>query len=162
MQEGKQGGEDVRVVVKPRLAQNLVTVTLNRSPTGPSSSSSHSPGNLRAHGSTLVSLSTGKLVAMDSNENSASSSQVWHTDSVPNSSTGKLVARSKKSTIGQCLIPHNLARQCRVYGQGLRARTTETWSSKRGQNGAGRHQRYDLGNIWDCVLEGSGTSRKTL
>ena len=51
---------------------------------------------------------TVKVVAKDSNNNSASSSQVWHTDSEPNSSTGKLVARSKKSTISPNLIPHNL------------------------------------------------------
>ena len=45
---------------------------------------------------------------MDSNKDKASGFQVWHTNSVPNSSTVKLVARSKKSIIGQSLIPHNL------------------------------------------------------
>ena len=109
MQEGKQGGEDQRVVVRSRLARNLASMTLNPFPTEPSLSSSHSPSNLRAKFPTLDSLSTAKLAAMDSNENSASSSQVWHTDSVPNSGMEKPVARSKQSTIGQHLILDNLS-----------------------------------------------------
>ena len=150
------------MVAKSRLARNLVSLSLYRSPTVPSSSSSHSPVNLRANCPALDSLRTGKLVAMDSNENSSSSSHAWHTDSVPNSSTGKLVARSKKSTIGQSLVPHNLTITPHNVGymdKVLRMHTTETWSSKGRQNGAGRHQRY-LGNIYDCVHKGSGTSRK--
>ena len=78
-----------------------ISMTPNRSPTVPSSSTSHSPENLIANCSISDSLSTDKLVAMESIENSASSYQVWHTGSVTNSSTVKLVARSKKSTIGQ-------------------------------------------------------------
>ena len=129
----QQMGEDERVVAKSRLARNLVSVTPNQSPTMPCSSSSHSPVNLRANCSALDSLNMGKLVAMDSNENSVSSSQVWHTDSVPNPSTGKPVA-FRKNTIGQNLIPRNLfdhfATQCRIYGQSIRKHATETWSSK--------------------------------
>ena len=96
MQEGKQGGEDERVVAQSRLARNLVTGLQL-----PSSNSTHSLESLRANCSTLDSLSTEKVVSMVSNENSASSSQVRHTDTVPNSTTEKLVARSKKSTIGR-------------------------------------------------------------
>ena len=108
------------MVAKSRLARNLVSLSLYRSPTVPSSSSSHSPVNLRANCPALDSLRTGKLVAMDSNENSSSSSHAWHTDSVPNSSTEKLVARSKKehhrSKFGPSQFDHN-ATQCRIYGQ---------------------------------------------
>ena len=60
------------------------------------------------------SLSTGKLVAMDSKKNNATDSQVWHTDTDPNSSTGRPVARSKKITVVPSLFPRNLAR---VYGE---------------------------------------------
>ena len=44
LQERKQGGEDERVVAKSKPARNLVSKTLNRSPTAPSSISSQSPG----------------------------------------------------------------------------------------------------------------------
>ena len=94
MQEGKQGGEDERVVSKSGPARNLVTVTLNRAEFELISQ----PGE-----------SQNKMFNLGFKENSTSSSQVWHTDSVPNSSTGKPGARSKKqSTIGQNFIPHNL------------------------------------------------------
>ena len=56
IQGGKQGGEDERVVAKSRLARNLISMNLNRSPTVPSSSSSHSLGNSTANCSTLDSL----------------------------------------------------------------------------------------------------------
>ena len=46
---------------------------------------------------------------MDSQKNNASDSQVWHTDTDPNSSTVIPVARSKKITIGQRLFPYNFA-----------------------------------------------------
>ena len=75
-----------------RPARNLFSMTINRSPTVPSSSSSQSFGNLTANCSTLDSSGTGKLAAMDSNENNTSDTQVWHTDTDPNSSTGKLTS----------------------------------------------------------------------
>ena len=46
---------------------------------------------------------------MDSNKSNASDSQVRDTDIEPNSSTGKLVARSTKITIGPSVFPRNLA-----------------------------------------------------
>ena len=54
------------------------------------------------------------------------------------------------------------AKQSRVYGHSRRTRTTETWSSEGRQNGAGQHQRNDLGNIYDCVHESSGAPRRRL
>ena len=54
------------------------------------------------------------------------------------------------------------ARQCRVYGEGLHKRTTETWSSRGRQSGASQYQRNDLGIIHDCAREGSCTSRRNL
>ena len=109
MQEKQQGGEDERAVAKSRPARNLVSMTPNRSSTVSSSSSSLRPGSLRAHCSTLDSSSKAKPPAMDSNKDKASGSQVCHADTNPNSCTGILVARSKKSTIGHSSIPHNLA-----------------------------------------------------
>ena len=58
IEEGKQGGKDERVVAKARLARNLVSMSINRSPTVPSSSSSQSLENLKANCSTLDSLTT--------------------------------------------------------------------------------------------------------
>ena len=74
-----------------------------------SSSSSHSQERLTANCSSLDSLSARKLVAMESNKNDASDSQVWHADTDPNSSTEKPVARSRKSTVGPRFFPHNFA-----------------------------------------------------
>ena len=130
-------------------------MTLTRSPTVPSSSSSHSPVKLKAKCSTLNSLSTGKLVAMKSNKNNASDSQMRHVNVDPNSSTEKPVTRSKKVFSWSEIVPSQyryLDRQCRVYGQTIRKRTTETWSERR-RNGPDRNQRYDLENIHDCVFE---------
>ena len=92
-----------------RPARNLISVTLNRSPTVPSSSSSHRPGNLTAKCSALDSSSTAKPPAMDSNKDKAPGSQVWKADTNSNSCTGIHVARSKKSTIGHSSILHILA-----------------------------------------------------
>ena len=139
-----------RLAEQAKPVRNLISVTLNRSPTVPSSSSSHRPGNLTAKCSALDSSSTAKLPAMDSNKDKALGSQVCHADRNPNSSMEKPAARSKKSTIAQILIPHNfdtVATQRAVFGPSLPIRTTETWSSKGGQNGADQHQCCDLENI---------------
>ena len=60
MQEGKQGGEDERVVVRSRPARNLASMTLNRFPTEPSSSSSQGTSNLRAKFPTLGFIEYGE------------------------------------------------------------------------------------------------------
>ena len=83
--------------------RNQVSVIVNRSSTVSSSTSSQSPMNLAANRSTLDSLETGKLAAMDSNQN------MWHTNIDPNSSTARPVARSRKITIGLSLFPENFA-----------------------------------------------------
>ena len=80
IQEGKQGGEEERVVAQSRLARNPVARNLNRSSTVPSSSSSQSLENLTEKIVQFFdSLSTGKLVAMDSNKNNASCFRVVQT-----------------------------------------------------------------------------------
>ena len=86
---GKQGGEEERLVAKSRFARNLVSKTLSRSPTALSSNPSQRLVNPTANCSTLDLSSTGNVVAMDSKKNNASNSQGWHTDTDPNSSTGK-------------------------------------------------------------------------
>ena len=93
MEEGKQGGEDERAVANWRLARHVVSMTLHQSATVLSSSSSQSLENMTANCS-----------------NSASDSQVWHTDSDPNSSTGKRVTRGIKSTVGQRLFHEMFAK----------------------------------------------------
>ena len=50
----------------------------------------------------------------------------------------------------------------RVPRESLLKRMTETWSPTGPKNGADQHQRDDLGIIYDCVNEGSSTSRKRL
>ena len=148
IQEAKTG-EDERVVAKSKPARNLVSVTIKRSPTVPSSSSSQSLGNLAANCSTLGSFSTGKLAAMDSNKIHASES--------PEPSHWEIGCEIEKDCHWSKFVPSQfgcLVRQCRVFGESLHIRTTETWLSKGRQNGAGQHQRNDLGIIWQCVYGG--------
>ena len=78
IQEGKQGGENERVVAKSRVARNLVSMTNNPSPSVLSSSFSQRSGDLTVNCSTPDSLSTGKISAMDSNKNNIRLSSVAH------------------------------------------------------------------------------------
>ena len=87
IQEGTPG-EDERVVAKSKLARNPVSTSLNRSPSSLSSRTSQRLGNLTGKCSTWDSFGTGKPVAMDSNDDKASGSQVWQSDGNLNSSTG--------------------------------------------------------------------------
>ena len=150
------------MVANQRLARNLVSLSLYRSPTVPSSSSSHSPVNLRANCPALDSLRTGNLsrwIRMRTvHQVLTRGTQILSRTQARRN----LLRDRKKSTIGQSSVPHNLTITPLNVGymdKVLRMHTTETWSSKGRQNGAGRHQRY-LGNIYDCVHKGSGTSRK--
>ena len=93
------------------------------------------------------SLSRGKSVAMDPKKNIASDSQVWHTDTDQNSSTRKLVERSKKITVGQSLFPHQLVilpGNVEYTEKIFTYVRQKPWSSQGRQNGAGEHQRIDL------------------
>ena len=100
MQERKQGGEDERVVAKSKTARNLVSKTSQSVYNCAEFELISNPGEHTAKSSIWDSFGTGKPVAMDSNEDNAPGSQVWHADANPNSSTGILVARSKKSSVG--------------------------------------------------------------
>ena len=59
---------------------NLVSKTVDWSPTALRSSTSHSPETLKSKSSNLDLTSTGKPVARDSNENAASTSQMRQSD----------------------------------------------------------------------------------
>ena len=102
-------------------------------PTMPSSSSSQSPVNLRAS-STLDSLSTGKLVAMDSNENRTSSSQVWHTDSVPETRC-EIEKEHHRSKLDPSQFDQ-IATQCRICGQNIRKTCDRNLVVRGRQNGS--------------------------
>ena len=122
IQEGKQGGDDEREFAKSRPARNLVSMTLNRSPTVPSSSSSHSPRNLTENCSTLDSLRTSKLVAMDSNKNNASSSLVVAPRFYPELQHDETCGKIEKDYRLSKFVPSQLgktAKHCRVFGGSL-------------------------------------------
>ena len=105
--EGKPGGEE-RAVAKQKPIWTFVSKTVDRSPLTLSSSASHSRGTLRAHSLNLDLTGTGKLAARGWNENTASSSQVWHSDVNPNTSTGKPVAKTTKNPINTKVSHHDL------------------------------------------------------
>ena len=88
--------------------RNLVSNTVTLFPTVLSSSTSQSPEKLAAPSSSLDFIGTGKPVASDSNENTASSSQVMQPGVNPSSSTGTPVAKSTKSSVGARLFVPNL------------------------------------------------------
>ena len=120
--------------------------------------------NLRAKFSTLDSLITEQLVAMDLHENCASDSQVWHADADPNSSTEKLVARSKKSLTGHYLIPHNLTISTHCVGN-----MEKVFTYVRQKLGRPKEDKMKQVNtntmicgLHGCVHEGNFTSQKRL
>ena len=102
-EEQEKPGEEERVVAKSKSMMSLVSKTANRSPTALSSSSSasHSPGTLGTQSSSSQTA-TGmeKPVAKGLNENTASSSQVWHSDENTNTSMVKIVAETIKRLSG--------------------------------------------------------------
>ena len=106
--EQERPGEDEQVVAKSKPMQNLVSKTVDRSPTALSSSASYCPGTLTAKSSNLDLTSMGKLVIRDSDENTVSSSQVRQSDVNPSSSTGKTVAETTMNPIVTRLSHHNL------------------------------------------------------
>ena len=74
--EGAEEEERVMAKSKPKPMMNLVSETVERSPTALISSASKSPGTLRARSQNLGLIAgTGRSAAEDSNENAASSYQ---------------------------------------------------------------------------------------
>ena len=104
----RKPGEEERVVVKSTPMWSLVSKTVDRSPLALGSSSSHSPGTLKAQSSNLNLTSTGRPVARGSNENTASSSLLWHSDVNPNTSTRRPVTGTTKNPVGTKFSHHNL------------------------------------------------------
>ena len=92
----QQGTGEERIVAKSKPTLNLDSHTAASSSTAPSSSAPSRPGILRAptqQGSDLTAQSAGKLVAEGSNQNdAASSSQVWLTDTQMSERARKLAA----------------------------------------------------------------------
>ena len=81
----------------------------NQSPTALGSSASNSPGTLKAHSSNSDRICTEKPIAKGSNENTAWSSQVRHSDVAnTNTSTVRPVAETTKNPIGTKLSHNNL------------------------------------------------------
>ena len=72
--------EEERVVPKSKPMWNLVSKIVDQSPTALGSSASNSPGKVKAHSSNSESAGTGRSVARGLNDNTASSSQMWHFD----------------------------------------------------------------------------------
>ena len=93
-------------MAKPKPMINLLSKTVERSPTMPSSSTSGSPETLKARNQSLVS-STGKPVAGDSNENTSSRSQARQWNANLDRSIGKPIATGKTRKIKGKNWPHN-------------------------------------------------------
>ena len=116
MQEEKPR-EDERVVAESKPMRNLVSKTVVWSPTALSSSASYSPGRLSAKSSNLDLTGTRKLVAIDSNENKASSSQVRQSDVNTSSNAGKHVAKTTNNPVR--ITSAILRKSTRTYDENL-------------------------------------------
>ena len=90
------------MVAKSKPMMDLVSKTVSQSPIALGSSASNSPGALNSDRTDM-----GKPVAKVSNENTASSSQVWHSDANTITSMEKTVAETTKKTIGANISHHN-------------------------------------------------------
>ena len=74
-------GEDERMVAKSKPMWNLVSKTVDRSPNSAGFECIVQPRDTGSKKTQIwISGSTGKLAARDSNENTASSSQAWHSE----------------------------------------------------------------------------------
>ena len=91
---------------KPMMS--LVSKAADQSPIALGSSAPYSLGTLKAQSSNSNLAGTGRPVARGLNENTASSSQVWHSDVNPSSSAGKPVAETSRKPIGTQQSHHNL------------------------------------------------------
>ena len=129
---GKQGGEDERLVAKSRLAQNLVSKTLSRSPTALSSNPSQRLVNPTANCSTLDLSSTGNLSRWIRKRTTHQTLKDGTQTLTRTRAQGKPVARSNNYRWSKFVSWHfgQTSRQCRVYGESLHVRTIETWSSE--------------------------------
>ena len=112
IQEGNQGDAEERAVAKSRPARNLVSMTVSNNAEFELISK---PGNLTAICSTFDSLRRAKLVAMDSKQNHASDSQVWHIDT--NRKLRETSCEIEKGQRWSNIVPRQFrftARHCRV------------------------------------------------
>ena len=86
----------------------LASKTADQSPIALGSSASYSPVSLKAKVQIWISLVSGKPVSRGLIENTASSSQVWHSDANTITSTLRPVAETTRKTTGTKLSHHNL------------------------------------------------------
>ena len=127
VQEG--AGEEGRVMAESTLIMNLVSKTVERSPTMPSSSASRSPGTLRARNQNLGLLSsTGKPTAGDSNEDTASSSQAWQSNANLDRSMWKSIATGKTQKVNGKNWPRRFQISYREYIESHLGLATQNWS----------------------------------
>ena len=87
--EEEKPGEEESVVATSKPMWNLVSKTAGQSPVALGSSASCSPWTLKAQISNPDLTGTGRPMARSLDENTASSSQVWHSDVNTNTSTGE-------------------------------------------------------------------------
>ena len=99
MQEEKPGEEE-RVVAKSKPMMSFLWKIVDQSPIALVSSASNSPGTLKAHSSNSDFTCPERPVARGLIENTASGSDVWHSDVNQNTSTVRPVAETTKKPIG--------------------------------------------------------------
>ena len=95
MQEGKLGQEEI-VVAKSNLKVSFLVGDCQSVSNCTGFECISQPGTLKAHSSNLDRTDTGKPVARGLNENTASSSQEWHTEANTTTSTVNPMAETTK------------------------------------------------------------------
>ena len=135
------------MVAKSKPMMSLVSKTANLSPTLGSDASG--PGTLGIPSSSPDRTNMEKPVAKGLNENTASSSQVWHSDENTNTSIGKPVAETINIVAKSCLIS-NVDHLEKVFST-VRQKLSRLQG---GQNAKHRRQRDDLGNLDVSDYEG--------
>ena len=90
-----------------KTCEEFSVATVDSSPIALGSSASYSPETLKAQHSNSDLTGTGRPVARGSNENTASSSQVWHWDVNTNTNTELPMAEMLKKPIDTTLFRHN-------------------------------------------------------
>ena len=95
----------------------LVSRTVEKSSMSLSSSASNSPGTLKAQNQNLgLIASAGRPAPKDSNEDAASSSQVWQSDVNPSSSAERPATTGKTQKVIDKDWPHNFEISASVVG----------------------------------------------
>ena len=102
-------------MAKSKTMMSLVSKLANHPPTTLGSSASNSPGTFGGQRSNSDRVGEERPVAKGSNENIASSSQVWHSDSNTITSAGRPVAETTKNSIGTRLSLQSMLASLRKF-----------------------------------------------